>query len=97
MFVEGCPKADEPVVESHIPQRSLWLMSGAAGLTGDRAARSGGEGQDDAASASGEGQRCRSTRRSAKATVLAEALGTLQSRRGPLSSSPIEWSTDTSA
>ena len=34
--------------------------------------------------------------RSAKATVLAEALGTLQSRRGPLSNSSIAWSTDTS-
>ena len=99
MFVEGWPRALLPVVESHIlaAPPAVVVIDEWSALLAPGAARSGGEGQDDAARASVEGQRCQSTRSFGKSNSVAEALGrTLQRRRGLFSNSSIEWSTDNS-
>ena len=97
MFVEGCPKADEPVVESHILAappavvvidewcgRSHWRPGLPAAVARDNATRRGRLSKDSVAEAHAFGKNYNS---------VAEALGAGPARcRGPLSNSSIESS-----
>ena len=97
MFVEGCPKADEPVVESHILAappavvvidewcgRSHWRPGLPAAVARDKTTRRERLVKGSFAAAHAFGKNYNS---------VAEALGrTTQRRRGPLSDSPIVWS-----
>ena len=100
MFVEDWPRALLPVVLSHMATGAA--PSGRCEWCGRSYRRPGlpaAVARDNTTRRErlAKGSFAKARVRSAKATVLAEALGTLQSRRGPLSNSPIEWSTDTSA
>ena len=95
MFVEGCPKADEPVVESHILAappavvvidewcgRSCWRPGLPAAAARDNTTRRERLSKGSVAEAHAFGKNYNS---------VAEALGPhVSRRRGPLSNSPME-------